>query len=119
MHTVLPLSVLCVGEEVVDLFETDAPDNFVRLMGGSPGNTATGLVKLGLKATVFAAVGKNDPHGSWIVDQMQGLGVEATYVAMLDLPTTQSWISIDPVTKDRLVTGGAWGRVGRRTQRRG
>ena len=74
------MKVLCFGEILWDLFETE------KKIGGAPLNFAAHLVKNGISAAIASAVGQ-DELGKEALDIVRGLGVETTYISKLERET--------------------------------
>ncbi|MCY0900382.1 MAG: 5-dehydro-2-deoxygluconokinase [Firmicutes bacterium] len=79
--------VYTVGRVIVDLYATDIAVpldevfTFRKYVGGSSGNTAIGLARLGNRTGVIARVG-DDPMGHYIIDTLQREGIDTRMVRM-------------------------------------
>lgn len=80
-----PLDLITVGRASVDLYgqqiggRLEDVSSFAKSLGGSPTNTATGAVRLGLRAGLLTRVGA-DHMGRFIREQLQREGVDVTGV---------------------------------------
>lgn len=88
-----PIDILSAGELLVDFITAefvqtlDEASLFKRIPGGSPANLAMNMARLGNKAMLAASVG-NDDMGDVLRNYVGRLGVDTTYVAQVDEPTT-------------------------------
>jgi fructokinase len=79
------MSVLCVGEALIDMICTDKGSslsdgqNFLKKPGGAPTNVAAAIAALGGKVSLSAKVG-NDPFGKHLIDVMNDFKVDTTHV---------------------------------------
>jgi fructokinase len=76
--------LLCVGELLVDMIATEYGSlaecgGFQRFAGGSPANIALNAKKLGLSASIAAAVGA-DSLGDFLVRNLEDAGLDASLV---------------------------------------
>jgi fructokinase len=82
------LDVVCFGEILWDMFEARARGRepiaraFRRELGGAPANVATGLVRLGARAAIVGAVGR-DRFGDALVAHLRSDGVDVRFVLRL------------------------------------
>lgn len=87
------IDILCAGELLVDFitaeFATtlDEAKLFQRIPGGSPANLAMNMARLGNKTMLVACVG-NDDMGAVLRNHVARLGVDVSYLAQVDEPTT-------------------------------
>jgi fructokinase len=88
-----PIDILSAGELLVDFITAEFVQNleeatlFKRVPGGSPANLAMNMARLGNHAMLAACVG-NDDMGDVLRNYVARLGVDVTYVAQVDEPTT-------------------------------
>lgn len=88
-----PTDILSAGELLVDFITAefaqtlDEASLFKRIPGGSPANLAMNMARLGNKALLAACVG-NDDMGTVLRNYVERVGVDVTYVAQVDEPTT-------------------------------
>jgi fructokinase len=84
---------LSAGELLVDFITAefvqtlDEATLFKRIPGGSPANLAMNMARLGNKAMLAACVGKDD-MGDVLRNYVGRIGVDTTYIAQVDEPTT-------------------------------
>ncbi|MCA9881383.1 MAG: carbohydrate kinase family protein [Anaerolineae bacterium] len=89
--------ILVAGELNADLVMTGLPslpvlgqeligDGFKQVMGSSSAITAARLASLGADVDFAGVVGKDD-LGSFVLDQLQGFGVNVGHVQRIDVPT--------------------------------
>ncbi|MFT5943344.1 MAG: fructokinase [Glaciecola sp.] len=87
------IDILCVGEVLIDFIghQEDVLINetrdYHRYLGGSPTNVAMNSTRLGLNATMVAAVG-NDGFGSYIFEKLSDVGVNTSHITTLDNKST-------------------------------
>ncbi|HNG89179.1 MAG TPA: PfkB family carbohydrate kinase, partial [Saprospiraceae bacterium] len=88
-----PIDLLSAGELLVDFITAefvqtlDEATLFKRIPGGSPANLAMNMARLGNKALLAASVG-NDDMGTVLRNYVARIGVDVSYVAQVDEPTT-------------------------------
>ncbi|MBP6812924.1 MAG: hypothetical protein KA138_15455 [Saprospiraceae bacterium] len=88
-----PIDILSAGELLVDFITAefaqtlDEASLFKRIPGGSPANLAMNMARLGNNTMLAACVG-NDDMGSVLRNYVERVGVDVTYVAQVDEPTT-------------------------------
>ena len=88
-----PIDILSAGELLVDFITADFVQtldeayNFHRIPGGSPANLAMNMARLGNKAILAACVG-NDDMGTVLLNYVQNVGVDTTYITQVEDPTT-------------------------------
>lgn len=79
------MSVLCVGEALIDMICTDKGSSlsdgqhFLKKPGGAPTNVAAAIAALGGKVGLSAKVGK-DPFGNQLIDVMNTFGVDTQHL---------------------------------------
>lgn len=82
------LDLVTVGRVSVDLFPRepgvgfDAPQTFVKSIGGSPTNVAVGAARLGLRSAAVTGVG-DDGFGAFVRSGLAGHGVDTRYVQVV------------------------------------
>lgn len=74
-----PLDLLAFGEVLWDIFQT-GPDQFRREIGGAPANVAVQIARLGGRAAVVGAVGR-DVFGDDLAARLEGEGVDIRALA--------------------------------------
>jgi fructokinase len=94
------LSVVCVGELIIDFFCTDIDVNlikgrqFLKSAGGAPANVAAAIAKLGGDASFCGKVG-NDPFGYFLKQTLDAVNVDTSMLAMDEnVPTTLAFVSL-------------------------
>ena len=86
------MSVLCIGEALIDMICTDkgstlsAGENFLKKPGGAPTNVAAAIAALGGEVYLSAKVG-NDPFGKQLQEVMNSFGVNTQHVHHRSRPT--------------------------------
>lgn len=78
------MNVICLGELLVDFVGVERADlvdaaTFRRFPGGSAGNVAVGVARLGHSASIVTRLG-TDPFGDFLVQTMRGYGVDTTSI---------------------------------------
>jgi 5-dehydro-2-deoxygluconokinase len=79
------LDIICVGRAAVDLYgqqegcRLEDVQTFAKYVGGSSGNLATGLARLGVRSAMLTRVG-NDHMGRFVREQLQREGVDVRAV---------------------------------------
>ncbi|MHA8058437.1 carbohydrate kinase family protein [Aquirufa nivalisilvae] len=79
------MSVLCIGEALIDMICTDkgstlsAGENFLKKPGGAPTNVAAAIAALGGEVYLSAKVG-NDPFGKQLQEVMDSFGVNTQHI---------------------------------------
>lgn len=87
------IAILSAGELLVDFITAefvqtlDEATLFKRIPGGSPANLAMNMARLGNSAMLVACVG-NDDMGNILKNYVERTGVDVTYVAQVNEPTT-------------------------------
>lgn len=94
--------VLTFGRSSIDLYSANIGSPFVDIesfnayVGGSPLNIAVGLQRLGMKAALMSAVGK-DQVGNFVINFLKKEGVETRFVAIKEEARTSAVIlGIEP-----------------------
>ena len=88
-----PIDILSAGEILIELATAEfvqTPDEvslFKRIPGGSSANFAMNMARLGNK-TILAACTGNDDMGEVLRNTVERAGVDVTYMAQVDEPTT-------------------------------
>jgi fructokinase len=94
------LDVVCFGEILWDLFETQPRGSepiaatFRRELGGAPANVATGLARLGVRAAVVGGVGL-DPFGEALVAHLRRDRVDVRFVVPFPSRTGLTFVTRD------------------------
>ena len=79
------LDIICLGRAAVDLYgqqeggRLEDVQTFAKYIGGSSGNLATGLARLGVRSAMLTRVG-NDHMGRFVREQLQREGVDVRAV---------------------------------------
>ncbi len=80
-----PLDVICLGRVAVDFYgqqvggRLEDMQSFSKSLGGSSGNLAAGLARLGSKSSMFSRVG-NEHMGRFLREQLATEGVDVSHV---------------------------------------
>src|SRR5690606_4464948 len=80
-----PLDVICLGRAAVDLYghqvggRLEDMQSFAKYLGGSSGNLAAGLARLGVKVAVLPRVG-DEQMGRFVREALQREGVDTSHV---------------------------------------
>ena len=86
-------AVLSAGELLADFISVEFAETFAevetyrRLMGGSPANMCMNMARLGHRTRLAASVGQDD-MGQYLLDFVEGAGVDCSSVARVAAPTT-------------------------------
>ncbi len=101
-----PIDILCVGEVLIDFIghQNDVLINntrdYHRYLGGSPTNVAMNCTRLGLNATLVAAVGC-DGFGDYIFERLSEVNVNTDTIAKIgNKPTSVIFVSRSEKTPD-------------------
>lgn len=101
--------ILTIGRSSIDLYSNDLGSPFEEIqsfgafVGGSPTNIAVGCNRLGLKAALLTAVGK-DKVGDFILNFLKKEGVETKFIPVIDQARTSAVVlGIEPPDKFPLV----------------
>ena len=92
-------SVTCFGELLIDMISANTgslvdSDGFIKKFGGAPGNTASGLSKLGAPVSFIGKVGA-DPFGLFLKDSLNLNGVDTKGLVMSKTDrTTLAFVSL-------------------------
>src|SRR4051794_29529827 len=94
------LSVVCIGELLIDFFCTDIDMDlikgrqFLKSAGGAPANVAAAIAKLGGDAAFSGKVGK-DPFGDFLKQTLDAANVDTSMLVMDEkVPTTLAFVSL-------------------------
>jgi len=103
--------VLTVGEILIDLISTEYDDNFncdtyQKFFGGSPGNIALNVKKLGKKSAVASAVGK-DGLGEYLIKSLVKDGVDTSNIQIVDYSTSLVMVTKSKSTPTPIFYRGA------------
>jgi 5-dehydro-2-deoxygluconokinase len=80
-----PLDVICLGRAAVDLYglqlggRLEDMQSFAKYLGGSSGNLAAGLARLGCKSSMLTRVG-DEQMGRFVREALHGEGVDVSHV---------------------------------------
>ncbi len=80
-----PLDVICLGRAAVDLYghqvggRLEDMQSFAKYLGGSSGNLAAGLARLGVKSSMLTRVG-DEQMGRFVREALQREGVDTSHV---------------------------------------
>src|SRR5690606_29355071 len=80
-----PLDVICLGRAAVDLYghqvggRLEEMQSFTKYLGGSSGNLAAGLARLGCKSSMLTRVG-DEQMGRFVREALQREGVDTGHV---------------------------------------
>ncbi len=83
--------VLSFGEVLWDVFDED------KKIGGAPFNFAAHLVKNGVSAALYSAIGQ-DALGEEALDRVKQLGVDAQYITLVDKETAVCLVTLNEGT---------------------
>jgi 5-dehydro-2-deoxygluconokinase len=79
------LDVICLGRAAVDLYgqqvggRLEDMQSFAKYLGGSSGNLAAGLARLGVRSAMLTRVG-NEQMGNFVREQLEREGVDVSHV---------------------------------------
>jgi fructokinase len=84
--------VIAVGELLIDMISTEYGDHFEgdtynRFFGGSPGNIAMNVNKLGINSLVASAVG-DDGLGEFLIECLNNVGIDTCCIQKINYPTS-------------------------------
>lgn len=85
--------ICCAGELLIDFISEEFADDlddvskFRRIQGGSPANLCMNMARLGKRTALIATVGADD-MGQFLLRAVESLGVDCTYLASAQVPTT-------------------------------
>lgn len=103
------LDLLTVGRISVDLFSQQIntpfsqPQTFQKSIGGSPTNVAVAAARLGHRSAIATKVGI-DPLGEFVVNRLQGFGVDTDFVKVSDSGLTPVvFASQDPPEDPKII----------------
>ncbi len=88
--------ILCHGEMLIDFIPTEARDGSLAYrpaVGGSPGNVALTISRLGVPAGFVGGL-STDLFGEQIAAQLESNGVSMAYVSRLDRPTMLAFVDL-------------------------
>jgi len=80
--------------------ETLAASSYSTGLGGKGANQSVAASCAGSEIRHIGAVGAD---GTWIVDKLQGFGVNTANIATLDMPTAHAIINVDPAGENAIV----------------
>ena len=82
-----------MGEALIDFIPTDVDTNlkdvsgFIKKPGGAPANVAAAVARLGNEAFFIGKLGE-DAFGDYLLDTMNGVGINTAYVSRTDEANT-------------------------------
>lgn len=91
--------ITCFGELLIDMISTNTgslvdSEGFLKKFGGAPGNTASGLAKLGVPVSFIGKVG-NDPFGKFLKTELDCYGVDTNGLVISKTDrTTLAFVSL-------------------------
>ncbi len=88
--------ILCAGEALIDMLPRKSADNeraFAPFAGGAVFNTAIALGRLGAPTGIFTGL-STDLFGDILVKSLTASGVDASFAAMSDRPTTLAFVTL-------------------------
>jgi len=106
------VDILSIGELLVDLISSDFGDDFSkvqdfkRVFGGSPANLAMNMARLGNRVELAATVGE-DPLGTYLIREVEQLGVSTQRIRQCAEPTTAILVTRSTATADFIPYRGA------------
>ena len=83
------LDVICLGRAAVDLYgdqiggRLEDMQSYAKYLGGSSGNLAAGLARLGTKSSMLTRVG-NEHMGRFVIEALQREGVDVSLSTTLE-----------------------------------
>ncbi len=102
MTTTQPFDVLAIGRSGVDIYPLqigvglEHVESFGKFLGGSAANVAVAAARLGNRTALISGVGA-DPFGTFVRNELAGLGVDNRYVSTHDeYPTPVTFCEIFP-----------------------
>jgi 5-dehydro-2-deoxygluconokinase len=100
--TTQPYDVLAIGRSGVDIYPLqigvglEHVESFGKFLGGSAANVAVAAARLGNSTALISGVG-DDPFGTFVRNELAGLGVDNRYVTTHDeFPTPVTFCEIFP-----------------------
>lgn len=89
------IEVACFGEVLWDIFEQDASGRVHRFeLGGAPANVATGLARLGVRASIVGGIGR-DRFGDALQKHLANDGVDTRHLIRLPNRTGLTFVRRD------------------------
>ncbi len=102
MTSTQPFDVLAIGRSGVDIYPLqigvglEHVESFGKFLGGSAANVAVAAARLGNRSALISGVGA-DPFGTFVRNELAGLGVDNRYVTTHDeYPTPVTFCEIFP-----------------------
>ena len=102
LTTTQPFDVLAIGRSGVDIYPLqigvglEHVESFGKFLGGSAANVAVAAARLGNRTALISGVGA-DPFGTFVRNELAGLGVDNRYVTTHDeYPTPVTFCEIFP-----------------------
>jgi fructokinase len=106
------VSVLCLGEAIIDLFcerpvsGLEEADSFVPHCGGAVANAAVAAACCGAEVSLAGGVG-DDPWGDWLEERLRSYGVGLRWFARLpDFPTPLAFVLVDEAAEPDFIVYG-------------
>ena len=106
------MSVLCLGEAIIDLFcerpvaGLDEADSFVPHCGGAVANAAVTAARCGADVSLAGGVG-DDPWGDWLVERLQSHGVGLRWLARIrGFPTPLAFVLVNEAAEPDFIVYG-------------
>jgi len=102
---------LAIGELLIDMISEnyDDPvhnDRYSKFFGGSASNLATNVKRLGLRANVASAVGR-DGFGQYLTHQVEQAGMSTSYIQQTDYSTSMVVVTKSRATPQPIFYRGA------------
>ncbi len=98
MVTGVRTQVACFGEALWDMMELPGRSptavRYERVLGGAPANVATGLSRLGVRASLIAGLGR-DSFGEALAAHLERDGVDVRHLVWMDRRTGVTFVSRD------------------------
>ena len=102
LTTTQPFDVLAIGRSGVDIYPLqigvglEHVESFGKFLGGSAANVAVAAARLGNRTALISGVG-DDPFGTFVRNELAGLGVDNRFVTTHDeYPTPVTFCEIFP-----------------------
>jgi ribokinase len=80
--------------------ETIAATGYSKGIGGKGANQSVAAAKAGANVSLIGATG---PDAAWVLDELQGYGVDISRVAEISTPTGHAIIQVDPQAENSIV----------------
>lgn len=106
------VSVLCLGEAIIDLFcerpvtDLGEADSFVPHCGGAVANAAATAARCGAKASLAGGVG-DDAWGDWLEERLRSQGVGLRWLSRVPgVPTPLAFVLVDEAAEPDFIVYG-------------